>query len=850
MARHRAPGVIAFTFFAWASCSSLPRWRSSPAYGPAKVVSRVNSTPAVGEAVRIQSRTPAAAQVDQFYPQRIFPSTASFLPKGVTYVDVVPNTIDLSERAGRYIKGVVATADPNQNYSPTAAALSSNFSYSAPGPRFFTSYWGSPNWGEVLLALAEAREMTGYDRDNSAGTFNMQLAMMYGMFKDTENFIVTPGGGTTPMVYAMQSLLKTSEQNPSSELSSAIELFYRLIRGQLKPVNNSGKTYWGLFADLSPLTPDPTVGYMGPMYVPFIQGTTLIGLEEFGRSYGDPALPIFQASLRDLILEIQGSYLWTSPDANFYPFPAAKGFAGHMYSWLEATRGVLMNARKLRATQPAAAAGYAAFGRDIYDFVKQRTYAGWVGNFGSSGTTADMISIGLLLSELGAGDNYDEIDAWVRNQLTECEIDDHAAAFIPNYNSSDWSTNQVGNKVKGLFFADATHVSSIPSVSQAFTSDDHAMAFRGLYDVWTKIAKVDGVNAYVNFHMNVATPILDVKSEVPYRGRIEVYTKANLGGVRNLYLHIPAGVDRTRIRISKLNSNGTKTLVTNSMGVGPYSNYVMIGNIAPRTRYLMDYPLWIHDLSVFQVRGDDKGWYESSFPLDPSQQNVQSWTGKFRGGTMVALSTGPGEGIPRYSQPWRASLANLNGASIVAPFMNVNRFVHQGTSQSLGVPNPQPASDWTDTVTTTPVATSCKITQATCPSQYPNYRGVFDDNWNGSNSNAEACMKRAKDFHDWCGMKGGQTSTATYYYSGVAVSSAVSGTTCIISQATCPSQYPNYRGVFEDNYNGSASNADACMRRARDFYSWCGMSGTQSSMATFYLDGAVNRTVTVGGGPN
>ncbi len=68
----------------------------------------------------------------------------------------------------------------------------------------------------------------------------------------------------------------------------------------------------------------------------------------------------------------------------------------------------------------------------------------------------------------------------------------------------------------------------------------------------------------------------------------------------------------------------------------------------------------------------------------------------------------------------------------------------------------------------TPVpSTSCNITIATCP-LHPTTVGTFADNYNGASSNQSACMQRATDFYNWCGLKAGsgQSSKADYLLNG------------------------------------------------------------------------------------
>ncbi|MEO8629374.1 MAG: hypothetical protein ABI612_14925 [Betaproteobacteria bacterium] len=75
---------------------------------------------------------------------------------------------------------------------------------------------------------------------------------------------------------------------------------------------------------------------------------------------------------------------------------------------------------------------------------------------------------------------------------------------------------------------------------------------------------------------------------------------------------------------------------------------------------------------------------------------------------------------------------------------------------------------------------------------------------------------------------------------------------CGITQNACPN-YPSNVGTFEDvwgeQFLGAAANPDACMRRATDYYNWCGgaskMNG-QTTTASFSIGGAQTQRITVG----
>lgn len=59
----------------------------------------------------------------------------------------------------------------------------------------------------------------------------------------------------------------------------------------------------------------------------------------------------------------------------------------------------------------------------------------------------------------------------------------------------------------------------------------------------------------------------------------------------------------------------------------------------------------------------------------------------------------------------------------------------------------------------------CKISQKVCPN-HPESVGTFTDTLAAANNNQARCMQRAKEYHQWCGLTNGQSSSANYVSEG------------------------------------------------------------------------------------
>ena len=59
----------------------------------------------------------------------------------------------------------------------------------------------------------------------------------------------------------------------------------------------------------------------------------------------------------------------------------------------------------------------------------------------------------------------------------------------------------------------------------------------------------------------------------------------------------------------------------------------------------------------------------------------------------------------------------------------------------------------------------CFISQASCK-KHPQYAGTFYDNYDNSSADKKRCMKRAADYHKYCGNDSEVTTRAEFYKKG------------------------------------------------------------------------------------
>jgi hypothetical protein len=149
---------------------------------------------------------------------------------------------------------------------------------------------------------------------------------------------------------------------------------------------------------------------------------------------------------------------------------------------------------------------------------------------------ADMIHLALKLTLAGAGDYWDDVDRWTRNQFAEGQL-----------TSSEWVARMVKDKPVNLKPLDngtgATSTEKVPErcvggfagwpsandwQGHELVSHMHCCTGNGtraIYYVWENILSEEAGKLKVNLLLNRASSWADVHSYIPYEGRVDVRVK-------------------------------------------------------------------------------------------------------------------------------------------------------------------------------------------------------------------------------------------------------------------------------------------------------------------------------------
>jgi len=145
-----------------------------------------------------------------------------------------------------------------------------------------------------------------------------------------------------------------------------------------------------------------------------------------------------------------------------------------------------------------------------------------------------MVELGVRLSDAGLGEYWDDVDAIVRNQLTEQQFWNEGVVREMSEGAPG-----IGQFVGG--FTETPILTAANPVTYGCCSANGAM---GLYYAWEGITRFkDGV-ATVNLFLNRASKWMDIDSYLPYEGKVELHNKE----ARMALVRIPNWVEMNEVR--------------------------------------------------------------------------------------------------------------------------------------------------------------------------------------------------------------------------------------------------------------------------------------------------------------
>ncbi len=337
---------------------------------------------------------------------------------------------------------------------------------------------------------------------------------------------------------------------------------------------------------------------------------------------------------------------------------------GHWYSHFHARavglRGILEYARSVgdeRALE---------FVRRAYEFSLTQGIPriGWVNvapvrlNQCEGCGVADLVAMGIRLSDTGLGDYWDDVDAMVRNhliehQLVRADLLEQLGGSTPDSDPPEGRppfpgerlTENVIERSLGAFGA-MSFPSGLPEPFVAGCCTGNGT--QGLYYAWEGIVRERGDTAQVNLLLNRAAKLLDIDSHLPYEGKVVLHNKS----ARRISVRIPFWVDRQEIRVQVGGTDRRLDWLGNSL---------VLDDLQPGDEVTLTFP--IRETSA-------------SYTVNAQSPAEEVYTCTFRGSTLVDIS--PRDPSPTmYPFYLRDHLRDHQASK--APMKTVERFVPSRT---------------------------------------------------------------------------------------------------------------------------------------------------------------------------
>jgi len=221
---------------------------------------------------------------------------------------------------------------------------------------------------------------------------------------------------------------------------------------------------------------------------------------------------------------------------------------------------------------------------------------------------ADMIAIGIKLTDAGVGDYLDDVDRWVRNMFAEGQLTPAKADLLrinsqqrrtfaqepdetvknrwrevdPMYQCADRALERNIGAFAGWPKANDWYVGAWEGIMHCCTGN----ASRAIYFIWEKILTFDDGKLRVNLLLNRASPWADVDSHIPYTGRVDIRVKQDA----ELAVRIPEWVAPDEVKV---------TVSGEDRSVSFDGRYAQVGDVKAGEVVTLTFPIHVVTHTVY-----------------------------------------------------------------------------------------------------------------------------------------------------------------------------------------------------------------------------------------------------------
>lgn len=559
-----------------------------------------------------------------------------------TYEAVVPDTLDLTERAALAINALTGTADAEHGYE---AYLTANL---GTHPAYMSHMGGGGVLqGKSIEALAMMRTMSGsrvnLDVDRKMvewAVSNIDDRGLWWMKTEGRPWNaryygedVAWAGQTGRLMVALMAQYGY-DQDPrwlkfTGRLADGLDSIVIRKADYAYLPDTPGRPYGGWYFRSGWRTTAEPGSFAGPQV-----GVALRGIAQYAGLSGDKKA--FDLATRMARFMMKPQFWGTTDDSQMVASGEHGHLEGHFHTNTFNVMGLLQYAivaNDIRAK--ALVKGFYEYVRDFgisrIGFFPYSIGPGPQKNTTAEGCcTADMIWLAVHLSDAGIGDYWEDVDQYARNQMVEFQFTDRrlleeisAAGPEHKLDPEVQTDDNVIERCVGSFALTAEPTILLPTFTMCCVGN----LSTALYFVWESIVRCTNGVAQVNLLLNRASPWLDINSYLPYEGKV-VLTNKNAS---RIHVRIPAWADKKCVRCYV---NGRESRL---VWLG---NYLILESVAKGDMVTITFPM------------------VETTELHTERTFETTYTCRFKGNTLVDIS-------PRLARPAATSFGQDDGSVAV-----------------------------------------------------------------------------------------------------------------------------------------------------------------------------------------
>ena len=570
--------------------------------------------------------------------------------RGERYEALVPDTLDLQERAALAVNGLTGPTDPDADHE-----LYFSVELNHNPPMMLHQCWDHENQWKFMESLQLARLVSGSDLNEHVERRWMEVILR---MQGPDGLLYMPISGrpwarvrldkyddlertaaadhlTLPADCgcALGALTLYALRDSADVWRSAVE---RLVDALAeRSVGREDYAYCPQAIYLPGESTDPNAERPGPFLGSF-GGWVAVGLAQAYRALNyEPALELAGKLCRHL--KDHNNHF--APDGTFLPDRPGERPTAHFYHHAIGLQGMLEY-------------GMLSGDQEMIDFAHRGFQYGMANGDMLTGyfpesiggselehseicEVATMIALALKLTEAGAGDYLDDVDRWVRNMFAEMQLTPAKGDWLGRYSAKqprsvidpmNQTTDRVIERNIGAFGGWPKANDWYEGVGAGIMHCCTGTGSRAIYYVWENALTCDSGKLRLNLLLNRASPWADVDSHIPYAGQVDVRIKEPVA----LSIRIPEWVKRDEVRL-KLNGNDRP--------VDRDGRYVDVGKVKPGDVATMTFPItersdtvWIEKEDYMLVRKgnevvaiDPPGRYCPLYQRDHYRQDSTRW---------------------------------------------------------------------------------------------------------------------------------------------------------------------------------------------------------------------------------